>query len=57
MRPKLLTNWWLRAAYVLFCAGAGAGIAIVARLPLILMVCLCAAYAFFRIALDARRPD
>lgn len=45
MRPKLLTNWWLRAAYILCCTGVGAGIASVAKLPFALMVGLCAAYA------------
>ena len=57
MRPKLLTNWWLRAAYILGCAGAGAVIAIVANVPLALVVGLCAAYALLRIAQDANKPD
>jgi len=56
-RPKLLTNWWLRAAYILFCTGVGAGIAVVARLPLALMVGLCAGLALLRIAQDARKPN
>lgn len=57
MRPKLLTNWWLHAAYILFCIGVGAGIASVARLPFALMVGLCARYALLRIAQDARKPN
>jgi hypothetical protein len=57
MRPKLLTSWWLRAAYILFCTGVGAGIAVVARLPIAVMVCLCAGLALLRIAHDARKPN
>lgn len=57
MRPKLLTNWWLRAAYILCCAGTGAVIATLEKLPFALMVGLCVGYALLMIARDAHKPN
>ena len=57
MRPKLLTNWRLRAAYILCCGGAGAVIAMLEKLSLALMVGLCVGYALLMIARDAHKPN
>lgn len=49
-----LTNWWLRAAYVLLFAGVGAGLATIADLPMIPMVGCYVGFALLRLWLDFR---
>lgn len=53
IRPRsVLTNWWLRSAYILVFAGAGAGLAAIADIPMIPMVGCCAGFALLRLWLD-----
>lgn len=52
-----LTNWWLRAAYVLLFAGVGAALAAFAELPMVPMVGCYVGFALLRLWLDFRESD
>jgi hypothetical protein len=51
-----LSNWWLRAAYVLLFAGVGAALAAIVDLPMIPMVGCYVGFALLRLWLDFREP-
>lgn len=53
IRPRsVLTNWRLRAAYILVFAGVGAGVAAIADLPTIVVVGCYTGFALLRLWLD-----
>jgi hypothetical protein len=52
-RPRIiLTNWWLRTGYVLLFAGFGAGLAVVADVPMIPAVGCYVGFALLRVWLN-----
>lgn len=55
MRKRALTNWWLRAAYILSGVAMGVVDAIILRIPVEITVGVYVASALLKIKLDARR--